>query len=95
MHARSIMHPRLDVLNRVNRTRLALTCLPGFTEGLMRTEKETMPPGELYDTLDPQLCDEHCRARLLFKALNDTRSEQIDERMRLIKEPIPSASTGI
>lgn len=61
----------------------------------MRTEKEKMLAGELYDPLDQQLCDERRRARLLFKALNDTRDDQTEERARLIKELIPSAGAGV
>ena len=61
----------------------------------MRSEKEKMLGGELYDPLDPQLCAERRRARLLFKALNDTRDDQQDERARLIKELIPAAGQGV
>lgn len=57
----------------------------------MKTEKEKMLAGELYDPLDQHLRDERQRARLLFKALNDTRDDQDEERRRLIKELIPSA----
>jgi maltose O-acetyltransferase len=51
--------------------------------------------GELYDPLDPQLSAERRRARVLFKALNDTRDDQQDERARLIRELIPAAGRGI
>ena len=61
----------------------------------MKTEKEKMLAGALYDPLDPQLSDERRRARLLFKALNDTRDDQAEERSRLIKELIPSASDEV
>lgn len=61
----------------------------------MKTEKEKMLAGALYDPLDPQLSDERRRARLLFKALNDTRDDQVKERSRLIKELIPSASDEV
>lgn len=61
----------------------------------MRTEKEKMLAGELYDPLDPQLAGERRRARLLVKALNDTRDDQAEERGGLIKELIPSAGTGV
>ncbi|WP_334190919.1 sugar O-acetyltransferase [Noviherbaspirillum sp.] len=57
----------------------------------MKTEKEKMLAGELYDPLDRQLSDERRRARLLFKALNDTRDDQVEERSRLLMELIPSA----
>ena len=61
----------------------------------MRSEKEKMLCGELYDPLDPQLSAERRRARLLFKALNDTRDDQQDERARLIRELIPNAGEGV
>lgn len=58
-------------------------------------EKEKMLAGALYDPLDPELLRERRRARLLLKALNDTRDDQTDERERLIKELISSAGTGV
>jgi maltose O-acetyltransferase len=61
----------------------------------MRSEKEKMRSGELYDPLDPQLAAERRRARLLCKALNGTRDDQQEERARLIKELIPSAGQGV
>ena len=61
----------------------------------MRSEKEKMLSGELYNPLDPQLCAERRRARLLFKALNDTSDDQQDERARLIRELIPDAGEGV
>jgi maltose O-acetyltransferase len=61
----------------------------------MRSEKEKMLGGELYDPLDPQLSAERRAARLLFKALNDTRDDQQDERARLIKKLIPAAGRGV
>jgi maltose O-acetyltransferase len=51
--------------------------------------------GELYDPLDPQLSAERRRARLLFKALNDTGDDQQEERARLIKELIPASGEGV
>ena len=61
----------------------------------MRSQKEKMLGGELYNPLDPQLSAERRRARLLFKALNDTSDDQQDERTRLIKELIPGAGEGV
>ena len=55
----------------------------------MKSQKEKMLGGELYDPLDSQLCAERRRARLLFNALNDTADDQQEERARLIKELIP------
>lgn len=61
----------------------------------MKSEKEKMLGGEPYDPLDAQLSAERRRARLLFKALNDTRDDQQEERARLIKELIPAAGRGL
>jgi maltose O-acetyltransferase len=58
------------------------------------TEKQKMLAGALYDPLDSQLSAERRRARLLVKALNDTRDDQQEERARLIKELIPAAGHG-
>ena len=38
----------------------------------MKTEKEKMLAGELYDALDKQLSDERIQTRLLIKELNDS-----------------------
>jgi maltose O-acetyltransferase len=61
----------------------------------MKTEKEKMLAGELYDPLDQQLVDERLRTRLLIKELNDTREDQPEERARILKELIPNAGTGL
>jgi len=52
----------------------------------MKTEKQKMLAGELYDPLDAELCAERQRARDLCQALNATREEQKDERARILKE---------
>jgi maltose O-acetyltransferase len=61
----------------------------------MKSEKDKMLSGEFYNPLDPQLSAERRRARLLFKALNDTRDDQPEERARLIRELIPAAGAGL
>jgi len=61
----------------------------------MRTEKEKMIAGEIYDPLDQQLVDDRLRTRLLIKELNDSREDQADERMRILKELIPQAGEGL
>jgi hypothetical protein len=48
----------------------------------MHSEKEKMLSGELYNAMDPQLVAERRRARLLLRALNDTRDDQQEERAR-------------
>jgi maltose O-acetyltransferase len=61
----------------------------------MKTEKEKMLAGELYNALDTELSDERLKARLLIKALNDTREDQNEERNRIVKELIPNAEEGL
>ncbi|BAS26348.1 sugar O-acetyltransferase [Limnochorda pilosa] len=60
----------------------------------MRSEKEKMLAGELYDASDPQLVAERRRARLLLQALNATRDDQPEERARLIRELFGAAGEG-
>lgn len=55
----------------------------------MKSEQEKMVAGELYNPFDPQLTANRQRARLLLKALNDTRADQLEERTRLMRELIP------
>lgn len=54
-----------------------------------------MLAGELYDALDPELTEDRIRARTLTKALNDTPADQPAERLRLLRELIPSASAEV
>lgn len=61
----------------------------------MKTEKEKMLAGELYDPLDQQLSDERLRTRLLIKELNDTREDETDERNRILRALIPRAGKGL
>lgn len=44
----------------------------------MKTEKDKMLAGELYDPFDTQLSDERLRTRLLIKQLNDTREDETE-----------------
>lgn len=61
----------------------------------MKTEKEKMLAGELYDALDKQLSAERLKARLLIKELNDTREDQTEERRRILEELIPEAGADL
>lgn len=61
----------------------------------MRTEKQKMLAGEPYDARDSELSAGRRRARLLFKALNDTRDDQQEERARLVRELIPGAGRDV
>jgi len=60
----------------------------------MRTEKEKMLAGELYDPLDAQLSGERLRCRDLLKRFNDTREDQTEERTELLKQLL-GAETGV
>jgi maltose O-acetyltransferase len=61
----------------------------------MQTEKQKMLAGEPYDARDPELSAERRRARLLFKALNDTRDDQPAERAHLVRELLPNAGREV
>ena len=52
----------------------------------MKTEKEKMLAGELYDPLDPELSRERQRCRDLCKLLNDSREDQQAERRRILAQ---------
>lgn len=52
----------------------------------MKSEKEKMLAGDLYDPLDPVLSRERQRCRDLCKLLNDSREDQQEERRRLLDE---------
>jgi len=61
----------------------------------MKTEKEKMLAGELYDALDPQLSEDRLKTRLLLKELNDSREDRPEERKRILKALIPYAGEGL
>ncbi|WP_114782823.1 sugar O-acetyltransferase [Botryobacter ruber] len=61
----------------------------------MKSEKEKMLAGELYDPLDQQLSEDRLRTRLLLKELNDTREDQPEERTRILQQLIPNAGDGL
>lgn len=61
----------------------------------MKTEKEKMLAGELYDALDPLLSEERLKARLLLKELNDSREDETEKRSRILEELIPNAGEGL
>ncbi len=61
----------------------------------MRTEKEKMLAGELYDALDEELSSERLMARRLIKELNDSREDATEERKRILKELLPHAGNGL
>ena len=52
----------------------------------MRTEREKMLAGELYDPLDPDLVAGRERARGLCRMLNATKESEQDERRRILED---------
>src|SRR5690348_8620936 len=52
----------------------------------MRSERDKMLAGELYDPLDAELVQARTRARDLCQALNATREGDPDERRRILRE---------
>jgi maltose O-acetyltransferase len=52
----------------------------------MRTERDKMLAGELYDPMDPELVAGRVRARDLCQALNATREAEDAERRRILRE---------
>jgi maltose O-acetyltransferase len=51
----------------------------------MRSEREKMLAGELYNALDPELVTARNRARDLCQALNGSREEDVEERRRILQ----------
>lgn len=61
----------------------------------MKTEKQKMLAGELYDPLDQELVNDRLRARLLIKQLNDTGEDQTTRRADILKSLIPNAGSEL
>ncbi|CAN5898842.1 maltose acetyltransferase domain-containing protein [soil metagenome] len=61
----------------------------------MKTEKQKMVAGEMYNPLDKQLVEDRIQTRLLIKALNETREDDITERSRILKELVPQAAADL
>ena len=52
----------------------------------MKTEKEKMLNGELYNTADPQLVAEKLHARKIIRFYNQTLETDLDKRTIILKE---------
>ena len=61
----------------------------------MKTEKEKMLTGELYDPLDRELSADRVKARLLLRELNETREDQPEDRERILRELMPHAGADV
>jgi maltose O-acetyltransferase len=61
----------------------------------MKTEKEKMLAGELYDAMDKQLSDDRTKTRLLIKQLNESREDEAGPREKILRELIPNAGAKL
>ena len=61
----------------------------------MKSEKEKMLSGELYDPLDEQLVAERTKARLLIKELNYSGEDELEKRDSILKQLLPNAGIGL
>lgn len=61
----------------------------------MKTEKEKMLSGELYDASDYELTNERTKARLLSKELNDSREDESEKRERILNLLIPNSGENL
>jgi maltose O-acetyltransferase len=61
----------------------------------MKTEKEKMLAGELYNALDKEISGERMTTRLLLKRLNETAENEPELRADILKQLLPSAGDGL
>ncbi len=61
----------------------------------MKTEKEKMLAGELYNASDPQLAIERRNARLLIHTLNLSRDDETAQRSEIVAALLPHAGAGL
>ncbi|MFT5435543.1 MAG: maltose O-acetyltransferase [Ulvibacter sp.] len=61
----------------------------------MKSEKQKMIAGELYNALDKELSQERIQARLLLKELNDSREDEGSKRLEILKELIPNKGKNL
>jgi maltose O-acetyltransferase len=69
--------------------------LDSYRQDAMKTEKEKMLAGELYDALDLELVEARDRARELCQTLNATREREQDVRRRLLVELLASGGDSV
>ena len=61
----------------------------------MKSEKEKMIAGELYNALDEELSEERIKARLLLKKLNDLSPDDLETFHAVLQELIPNAGKDL
>src|SRR5258708_26920654 len=82
-HRLSLRAPRGAFMPPVGWNRIGRAKVTG---GKMKTEKDKMLAGELYDPLDPELVQARERARDLCQELNATRERDQDARRLLLNQ---------
>lgn len=61
----------------------------------MKTEKEKMLSGELYNASDPMLVLERRQARDLLRELNDSRDEEREKRAEILRQLLGRVGTNV
>ena len=61
----------------------------------MKTEKEKMIAGEMYDPMDKQLVEDRIQTRLLLKTLNETAEDNPQQKNHIQQQLIPNASQDL
>jgi maltose O-acetyltransferase len=61
----------------------------------MKTEKENMIAGAMYDPMDRELVQDRIQTRLLLKKLNESREDDPAERSRIVQALLPNAQPDI
>lgn len=61
----------------------------------MKTEKEKMLSGELYNALDKELTQDRLNARFLLKKLNDTGEDKEENKNQILKKLIPNKGENL
>lgn len=61
----------------------------------MKSEKEKMLAGERYDPTDKVLANERTRTRLLLLELNNSREDDPETRIRILKDLIPNSGPNL
>lgn len=62
---------------------------------MMKTEKQKMLSGELYNSFDEELMKDRVKARLLLKQLNDSREDEVVKRDGILNELLPQAGDNL
>jgi maltose O-acetyltransferase len=61
----------------------------------MKSEKEKMISGEMYNPLDASLTEDRQKARLLLKKLNDSLESDMQAGAAILKQLLPNAGEGL